>query len=134
GEQRIHARKVHAVDLDIDLVARRLFAQIEDRGAASRSQHTVDLVERAERIGEILEGGAADDDVERAVGVRHVRGVSLAECDVEPSARARSVAIFTNDALMSSPYTRKSPRRATSKARYPGPGATSRIRAPGSRS
>ena len=80
---------------------------------------------RLNRLAEILEGGSAVDEIEHVGLERHRGRVALSKRDLDPRLVAFSVAMRTNDLLMSSPTMRYEPSFASSMARNPGSGATS---------
>src|SRR5712692_812847 len=68
---------MHASYLVVDGRGRRVLAQVEDRCPAAVHEHAVNLVESAYRVRKILERGATHHEIERLVGERHVRCVSM---------------------------------------------------------
>src|SRR5262249_29424440 len=69
------------LDVGIDVLHGRLFSQVDDDGASTRLQHTVHLIDGFEGLGEVLERGAADDQIEGPVSKRHRGGVPMTEMD-----------------------------------------------------
>src|SRR5216683_1277983 len=93
SERGVQSGEVHSLNLLIDVVERGILTQIVDRGCASRLEHPVDLVESADRVGEVLERGHANDVVETGVRKRHLRRVPVAKVDLH----ARPSGVFARD-------------------------------------
>src|SRR6266851_6441366 len=74
---------MHASYLVVDGRGRRVLAQVEDRCPAAVHEHAVNLVESAHRVRKILERGATHHEIERLVGERHVRCISMPKVDVD---------------------------------------------------
>src|SRR5260370_7074491 len=74
---------MHASYLVVDGRGRRVLAQVEDRCPAAGHEHAVDLIESAHRVRKILERGATHHEIERLVGERHVRCVSMPKVDAD---------------------------------------------------
>src|ERR1700733_13629432 len=66
--------------------------KVEDQGPASGLEHPVHFIEGAKRLREILERGAADDQVEEAIFEWNVRGASVDEA----RSHARILCVFSS--------------------------------------
>ncbi|SPE26422.1 hypothetical protein SBA2_30087 [Acidobacteriia bacterium SbA2] len=79
----IEAASAALADVSIDLVERDILAKVLDHGFAAGAQYAMHFIERLNRLREVLERRRAIDEIERAVGKRHRRRVSLAEIDFD---------------------------------------------------
>jgi hypothetical protein len=64
-----------------------VFPQIDDQAPAAGLQHAAHLLQRANRLAEVLECRAAKQEVEGVVGEWHAGSVALAELDAHACVR-----------------------------------------------
>src|SRR2546422_4282984 len=73
GQQRVQCRQVHVANPGIDIRARCVLPEVVNRRLTSWFQDSVDLVQGTDRVGEVLERGHTNNEVERRVGEWHCR-------------------------------------------------------------
>ena len=114
--QRLMKFSPIAFNFRADRALRGLFVQVDDQRLAAGAQHAMHFAECRHRFAKVLEGRAAEEEVECVVVERHSRDIALDEFDRHARLLVRCCPISTNDRLMSSVCTR-GPSRANSMAK-----------------
>src|SRR5215831_5566872 len=85
-EPCVERRQAHALDFMVDVRAWSILAQVDDQGVATGTEHAMHLVERGDRVWEVLEGRLTEDEIEGVIGQRHVGYVTMTEVNAHASA------------------------------------------------
>ena len=81
---------MHFCDLVNYGLARRVASHVDDQRPPARPQHAMHLAQRTDRVAEILERGAAHDEVERVGAERQGCGIAFLEVNLDAGAQPRS--------------------------------------------
>lgn len=119
---------MHLMNSLADRLDRSIAAQVDDQSLGAGPQNAIDLFESSLGFGEILERRPTKQKIEGSAVNGIAEALPQRKSTLTFDAMAFARAISTKVWLMSKPVTSYSPSFASSIAKYPGPGARSRMR------